>query len=140
MNGLKTITFTGDLNNILHDMTVDVAEGATLILKQARFEITHAANIYTPRHINVEIGTTISSDHVIDTDPRANYFKVGLDYNSFNNGGGGGGVNTNISITYPDIGYKVSGRISKNCVIRLYNENFVPLPNLVYYFLQFVVI
>lgn len=136
MSGLKVITFTGSVSNQTFDMTVEVPEGATLVLKQARFDIEHVAGVYSPRHINVNIGTTISSDHVIDNNPKANYLKIGLDFNSHLHSS----VNTNISVTYPDSGYLVSGRINKYCTISLYDENFSLLgSDLKYYFLQFAV-
>lgn len=136
MSELKVLTFEGTTNSARYDMTVEIPEGATMILKQARFEITHAAAGDYPRVVNVGIGSTVNTNFVIDNDAGYNYFKVGLDYNSVNIGG----TLTNISVTYPDTGYKMSGRLDKNCVVSLFNSAHAPLPNLVYYFLQFVVV
>lgn len=135
MSGLKVVTFTGTNNSERFDMTVEIPEGGTLILKQARFDINYADDNY-PVHVNIAVGSTQSSDFVIDNSPGQNYLKVGLDYgpNTF------GGQKRNISVTYPDAGYKISGRINKYCTVSLYNETFAPLTNLHYYFLQFVVI
>jgi len=133
--GLRVLTFEGTSANALYDMTVDIPEGATLILKQVRVEQTYTGVANRVRSINLALGTTISTDHVIDSDAGYNFLKIGLDYNPI----GTDPNYTNISITYPDFAYKVSGRISKNCRVVLYDSSHVQLTGLVYYFFQFVV-
>lgn len=136
MSELSVLTFEGTTNTARYDMTVEIPEGKTMILKQARFEITHGLDNDYPRVVNVGIGSTVSSNFVVDNDAGYNYFKVGLDYNSVVISG----ARTNISVTYPDSGYRVSGRVDKNCVVSLFNSAHAPLPNLVYYFMQFIVV
>ena len=138
MDGLTVITFEGTSNSAPYDMTVDIPEGRTIILKTARVEINYADDTY-PRSISIQIDNTCSTTHVVDSDPSRNFFKVMLDQNLYN-------VTTplalkrNISITYPDCGYKVSGRINKNCFVNIYAQDGQPLPGLVYFFFQFQVL
>lgn len=134
--GLIAFTIEGTTNNKQYDMTVEIPEGKTLILKQAVFEITYTGASNYPRVVNVALGNTASADYVIDNDAGYNYFKVALDYNPFTVSG----TTLINSMTYPDVGYKVSGRIDKNFTVKLFDTNHNLLPNLVYYFLQFVVI
>lgn len=136
MDGLIALTISGTTDNAIYDMTVEIPEGKTLILKQARFEIKYTDPNF-PRMVNVAIGNTISSAFVIDNDAGYNYFKIPLQHNPFTVSGN----LTNISVTYPDVGYRISGRLDKNCRILILDNNHAPLgANLVYYSMQFIVI
>ena len=138
MDGLTVLTFEGTTNAASYDMTTDIPEGKTMVLKTARVEINYADDNY-PRSINLGIGNTCSTTYIIDNDAGYNFFKVMLDQNLYN-------VTVplalkrNISVTYPDAGYKISGRVNKNCFVGLYDSNHVPLTGLVYYFFQFIVV
>ncbi len=134
-DGLISLTFEGTSNNALYDMTIDIPEGKTMILKQARFEIIYTGTDL-PRVVNVAIGNTVSTTYVIDNIAGRNYFKVPLEHNPFTIGAD----LTNISFTYPDLGYAVSGRINKNCQVTLLDKDYALLGGLVYYILQFQVI
>ena len=132
--GLTVLTFEGTSNNAMYDMTVEIPEGKTLVLKQARFEIAHTLLTDAPRVVNVAIGTINSTTYVIDNDAGYNYLKVGLDYNPI-----GAGPYTNISVTYPDTGFKMSGRLNKIVSVVLLDGNHQPLTGLNYFFMQFIV-
>ena len=136
MDGLTVLTFEGTSNSATYDMTVDIPEGKTLVLKTARVEITYVGDAY-PRSINIGIGNTPSTTYVIDNDAGYNYFKVMMDQKLYTTAAP---EKINVSVTYPDAGYKVSGRLYKNCTVNLYDSSHLPLPNLVYYFFQFIVL
>ena len=132
--GAKIITFTGTSNKNLFDMTIDTEDGRTLVLMMARFESTYTGTSW-PRVVNVQIGNTVSTDHVIDNDPGYNYFKIILDQKEI-----AGAPNKNISVTYPQTSYTMSGRINKITDFNLFDENHAPFPDLTYFCLQFQLI
>ena len=135
-DGLRILTFEGTTADALYDMTVEITEGTTLVLKQARVEQTYTGVANRPRTINVSIASTVSEYFVVDNDKGYNFLKIGLDYNPI----GTDPNYTNVSITYPDIAYKVSGRIPTSCRVTLYDTTHTRLTGLVYYFFQFVVV
>lgn len=130
--GAKIITIEGTTNSELLDLTVGSEDGQTLILKMARFEITYTGSNF-PRMVNIALGNTVSTDHVIDNDVSFNYFKAILRYKSVDVSG----TLRNISVTYPNAAYKISGRLNKISQITLLDSNHQPLPGLVYYSLQY---
>lgn len=136
MSGLKVLTFEGTTNEATYNMTDYILEGATLILKQARVETTYTGDNY-PRTINVKIDNSVTPTFVIDNDAGFNYFKVGLDQKLYTMADT---TKRNISVTFPDTGFKMSGRINTNCNVTLLDSNHEPLTGLVYYFFQFVVV
>ena len=132
----KVVTLEGTSNSALYDMTLEIPEGATFVLKQARVEISHTTILNTPREINVKIGGIIGETFVIDNDSGYNFLKVGLNYNPVVNGG----AFRTISVTYPDIAFKATGRMNKMTQVDIFDENHIPHATLVYYSLQFVVV
>ena len=130
--GAKIITFEGTSNTNLFDMTLDTEDGQTLILKQARFEITYTGNNF-PRMVNIQLGNVVSTDHVIDNDSGYNYFKTILDHNPYTVDA----TLRNISVTYPQTAFKMSGRLNKMCQVNLYDSTHAALGGLVYFSLQF---
>ena len=133
--GAKIITFEGTSNTNLFDMTLDTEDGQTLVLQQARFEITYTGNNF-PRMVNIQLGNVVSTDHVIDNDVSFNYFKTILDHNPVTVDA----VLRNISVTYPQTAFKMSGRLNKMCQVNLYDSTHTPLPGLVYFSMQFLLI
>lgn len=131
----KVITIEGTTSSGLIDLTVDTEDAQTLILKMCRFEISYTGNNF-PRTVNLSLGNTVSTDHVIDNDPGYNYFKIIQDYQPVTVDS----VIRNISVTYPDIAYTMSGRLNKITQVTLLDSEHIPLTGLIYYSLQFQLI
>lgn len=127
---LRILTFEGTTSSKIYDMTVDI-DPANIVLVNAVVKINTA--VATHNSISLEIGNTINSNNIIDTDPQNNYLKLPL---YMANAGG-----VEVSSYNPNIGYKMGGHLGRQCKFVVRNSAGVPLgAELVYFCLQFQVL
>ena len=128
MAGLKTVTFEGTLNEKLYDMS-SIVGSTNLILTNFRIDLditdifANQATFYAnlPKSVSLEIGNTIGSSYVIDTDPDNFYLKVPLnfDYATINS------RTYLIATGLPNIGYRMTHDIQRQTKFAIRNSSGV---------------